>query len=119
MTGQEDEKAPDSYTKQEGWAVDNVVSGIYINYRQTGVDTAETEVTLVAADGKQVTWKDSTFRKIFDLQLGYNSIASVKHEVQRRVETRRAYDRRNVVDLREYRRLAKKFGSLSPTSEGE
>ena len=100
---------PQDVTAEERWIVKNRVQAIRVEYRQTGTDTADTFVHLTPSEGKPVCWKDSTFRKVARLELGYATVVEPHYGVRDRVEAREKWEKANARELAEYRRLKAKF----------
>lgn len=102
------ERIPDSVTEQERWIVKHQVDTVKVEHRQTGADTAETYVTLIAGKEK-VTWRDHVFKKVARLDLSWATVASPNYGVAERVAAREAWERDNAKELAEYERLKAKF----------
>lgn len=111
------ERIPDPVTDQERWIARHYVDTVKVEYRQTGTDTAETYVTLIAGKDK-VTWRDSTFNKVAQLQLGYNTVVSPRYGVRERVEARDNWEKANARELAEFKRLWAKFEKGVPDGRG-
>lgn len=111
------ERIPDSVTEQERWIVKHRVDTVKVEYRQTGTDTAETYVTLIAGKEK-VTWLDKNFNKVAQLQLGYNTVVSPRYGVRERVEARDKWEKANARELAEFKRLKAKFEKEVPDGRG-
>lgn len=104
------ERIPEPVTEQERWIVNHHVDTVKVEYRQTGADTAETFVILIAGKAK-ATWTADTFRKVARLNLSYNTAVEPNYGVRERVEAREAWEKANAKELAEYERLKAKFGA--------
>ncbi|WP_426355624.1 hypothetical protein ACN9MD_09525 [Stenotrophomonas maltophilia] len=111
------ERIPDPVTEQERWIAGHYVDAVKVEYRQTGIDTAQTYVTLIAGKEK-VTWKDSTFRKVARLELSNNTLVEPNYGVREKVKAREAWERANEKELAEYKRLKEKFEKGVPDGRG-
>lgn len=105
-----DEKIPDKVTEEEIWLSKNIITGIRVDYKQTGTDTAETFIYLQDWIGKERCWSEGTFRKYVDLRLGYNSIAEPKPGIKERVKARLDWEKANDYELNLYKKLKEKYG---------
>lgn len=85
------------------------IIGIHVDYVQTGTDTADTKVRLIGSLGKIIDGWASDYMPYLTLQLTHNTIASIRDNFRKELEEWFAFERRNKRELREYRRLKKKF----------
>lgn len=100
---------PREVADEERWIVKNAVTAIRVEYRQTGVDTAETYLHLTPHQGKPVCWKASTFNRVARLELTHFECVRPLYGVREAVEAREKWEKANARELSEYRRLKAKF----------
>lgn len=103
------DKVPPPVNEQEKWIVTNIVTAIRVEYRMTGCDTADTYVHLADWNGKTVCWRDTTFKAVARLSLGYNSICEPVYGLREKVEARLKWEKSNQAELATYRRLKAKY----------
>ena len=88
----------------ESWPI----SGLSIDYVQTGTDSAETRATITGAVGKKTfLWK--SVRDLLNLGVDYNSVARLNGGVMDRVAAYKDWEKQNAADLKELERLKKKL----------
>ena len=91
-----------------GW-----LHGLYIDYRQTGADTAETFVKISGSNGNaEGLWR--SYREYLDLTPSHNSICKLKEKYDRQITEWKKFEKENANDLAEYKRLREKFGDATP-----
>lgn len=105
------EAGPRPVSEEEVWIVNNIVTGIKVEYRQTGSDTADTYVHLTNWSGKTVCWKEGTFKAVADLSLGYNYICQPKPGLREAVKARLDWEKKNDYEFNLYKKLKEKYGS--------
>ncbi len=96
------------------WIYDHRVSGIRVDYRMTGDDTAETWLILTGFDngrGKTPTFecRPYDFNAVAELKIGFNTCAQLKYGQTENIASYRSFIKRNQRELSEYRRLQRKF----------
>lgn len=91
------------------WLADNwPLTGLAVDYVQTGTDTADTEVTITGSKGsKRLRW--TTLQPLIDVRVGYNSVAELKSHLAKQVVEWREFAKKEAKDLAEFERLKKKF----------
>jgi len=113
-----DERAPPKPSDLACWIYDHgPISGIQVDYRPTGVDTAETVVILT---GWQSGAKPAVTREcrpeelnaVAFVGIGFNRVADLRDGQRQQVEAYRAFMKRHQRELADYRRLRAKFGDL-------
>lgn len=104
-----DEIPPPNVTDEERWIVRHYVDTIRVEYRQTGVDTAETYVHLKAGKN-EVCWHSSTFNKVARLYLSHNACVETNYGVREKVKAREEWEKKHASELALYKQLKEKFG---------
>lgn len=112
-----EERIPAPVTDQERWIAKHYVDTVKVEHRQTGTDTAETFVTLIAGKDR-VTWRKETFCKVARLELSYNTVVEPNYGVRDRVRAREAWEKANDEELAEYKRLRSKFEQQKEVPDG-
>lgn len=84
---------------------------ISVKYRMTGVDTAETYLTIVGDNGK-VEGLASTWMPHLDLDLNHNSIAKLRDADSKSMRQWLVYEKENAEEIVEFERLKKKFDAM-------
>lgn len=85
-----------------------LIQGIYINYKQTGTDTADTFCVITGSNG-ECKGKWDTYKDYLDVGIGYNHIAKLRDCYINELESYRAFEKENEKDLAEFERLKLKF----------
>ena len=85
------------------------ITGISVDYRQTGTDTAETYVTLTGGNAS-FTGKWGTVKDYLDVSVRVNEVARLDRRYQVQCEDWLAFVSREKKEFKEYERLKKKFG---------
>jgi hypothetical protein len=94
------------------------IKGIHVEYRQTGVGTAETYWILTGWSlGQNKPEPKAEFlakdvEKYLIIKPDHASIAAVKGEWRQKYEERRSYEEKHARELAEYHRLQQKFGGV-------
>ena len=91
------------------WLVDNCIVGLKVHYYPTGVDTSDTDWTLIPSTGKPKRLKARTVEGLVVVHPDWHTVLRPTKEV---IEEVRAWE--NTINaeadgLREYKRLKKKF----------
>lgn len=115
------EKVPEPVSDEERWIVKNRVVAIRVENRMTGVDTADTYVTMTTFEGKKATWRDTTFNKLARLRLSWPNLCEPNYGLREKVEAREKWEKANAAELATYRRLQAKYGNTPapPTGASE
>ena len=85
-----------------------LIKGIYIDYKQTGNDTADTFCVITGSNG-ECKGKWDTYKDYLDVSIGYNHIAILKDCYINELARYKAFEEENEKDLAEYERLKLKF----------
>tara|TARA_R110002096_G_C14012308_1_gene669147 strand:+ start:144 stop:452 length:309 start_codon:yes stop_codon:yes gene_type:complete len=85
-----------------------LIQGIYIDYKQTGTDTADTFCVITGSNG-ECKGKWGTYEDYLDVNIGYNHIAKLKDCCVSELAGYKAFEEENKKDLAEYERLKLKF----------
>lgn len=91
------------------------LTAIKIDYKQTGVDTAETFLTITGYEGdgmegkKTKTVKYDNVKNLYDFRIDYNSVGKMKCSVLGEVEEWIDYEEKNKEEYNDYLRLKRKF----------
>lgn len=89
-----------------GW-----ITGVSVDYRQTGTDTSDTYVTFANSyDNKKVMGLLSNYTKYIKLDFSYNTVATIHPEFISMVTEWEKFEQKNKRELAEYKRLQEKFG---------
>ena len=87
----------------------NRITGICVEYRQTGTDTAETFCEIFGTGGScKGLWR--TYKDFLSVSVSYNSVATLLPKYITEIKAWNAYEEQNRKELLEYVRLKKKFG---------
>jgi len=85
-----------------------LIQGIYIDYKQTGRDTADTFCVITGSNG-ECKGKWDTYKDYLDVDVGYNSIAKLKQFYISELVSYKVFEEENEKDLAEHERLKLKF----------
>jgi len=85
-----------------------LIKGIYIDYKQTGTDTADTFCVITGSNG-ECKGKWDTYEQYLDVNIGYNHIAKLRDEHVKALVNYKVFTENNEKELAEYERLKLKF----------
>tara|TARA_R110000851_G_scaffold294149_1_gene448742 strand:- start:291 stop:563 length:273 start_codon:yes stop_codon:yes gene_type:complete len=86
------------------------ISGIEVDYKQTGNDTASTYVTITSLNGVMAKGLWKTYEDYLDVGVGYNYVAKVLDKHIKQVAEWKVYEKENKDDIEEFERLKEKLG---------
>lgn len=87
-------------------------SGLHIEYRQTGTDTAETFWYVTDANGKKHEFVGGIPASLIIMKPNWRSVFQVRDEIIAKVAHWKAFVKSNEHELAEYKRLKEKFSGL-------
>ena len=97
-------------TEIELWLVrSSPIHTVHVSYDMTGVDTADTNVTLTGSQGTR-KFKKHTLQGLGGMCLGYNSVFEPSRRVVEDVKAWTDFEKQNASDLAEFARLKEKLG---------
>lgn len=89
----------------ESWPIHT----LKVDYDMTGVDTAETNVTIEGSNGKKKLRWDAV-KPLLTVQVSYNSVAELNYHTREEVSKWKAFEKEHAADLAELERLKVKLG---------
>lgn len=92
----------------ESWPIHT----LKVHYDMTGVDTAETNVTIEGASGKK-KFRWDTVKPLLTVQVSYNSVAELNYGTKQEVEKWKAFEKEHTADLAELARLRAKLSKAN------
>lgn len=101
-------KKPSQYNLKK-WLYNNPIKGIEVEYRQTGIDTADTWWKVKTRD-KAKTLKADTVEDLIVIEPTHAYLAFLDEPYGDEVEAYDKFCEENEKDLAEFERLKKKFG---------
>ena len=96
----------------ESWPI----HALKVHYDMTGVDTAETNVTIEGTRGKKkLRW--DTVKPLLTVQVSYNSVAELNYGTKQEVEKWKAFEKEHAADLDELARLQAKLSGTNARAQ--